>query len=355
MPDQHPSPKPRYPQRPQLVAPVRIDSSGRNGPTPGQARGPGWRRTSKGFYVPSSVDTESVEQRIVEAATVLPAYGGVTGWAALHWLGGRWFTGTGWGGVRTLPVCLATGGCDIRPQAGITVSAERLSPLDLQEVDGLMVTTAVRSLCFEMRYAPTPRLAVVWLEMAAYDDLVSIDEAEAYAALHSGWTGIPQGRAPMLLADENSWSPREVVMRQVWIEDAGLPRPLCNVPIFDLQGRHIGTPDLFDPVAGVVGEYDGALHLQGARRSRDVVREERFRSHGLEYVTMLGGDVPDPGPFIRRLLRAYDRAASASSSPRSWTLEQPDWWVDTSTVARRRQLTEEDRAIWLRHRVGRAA
>ena len=40
------------------------------------------------------------------------------------------------------------------------------------------------------------------------------------------------------------------------------PRPLCNVPVFDRFGQHIGTPDLLDPVAGVVGEYDGALHLE---------------------------------------------------------------------------------------------
>ncbi|MCW2764309.1 MAG: hypothetical protein JWO11_268 [Nocardioides sp.] len=354
MSDERQESKHKYPNRPQLVAPVCIDESGRCGPTTGHARGPGWRRSSRGLYVPSPVDGESADQRIVEAAAVLPEYGGVTGWAALSWLGGRWFTGTGWGGVRTLPVWLATGGSDIRPQPGIAVSAERLNPRDLIEHDGLAITTAVRSVCFEMRYAPAMRLAVVSLDMAAYDDLVSTDEEQAYANLHSGWTGIPQCREAVPLADENSWSPREIMMRLVWTEDAGLPRPLCNAPVFDLRGGHLGTPDLFDPVAGVVGEYDGALHLQGARRSRDVVREERFRSHGLEYVTMLGGDVRDPGPFIRRLLGAYDRAAAIPGSRRSWTLEQPDWWVDTSTVALRRALSEDERSIWLRHRVARA-
>ncbi len=56
-------------------------------------------------------------------------------------------------------------------------------------------------------------------------------------------------------------------MRMIWVVDAGLPRPLCNMPIFDRHGRHIGTPDLLDPVAGVVGEYDGALHLAGEQRA----------------------------------------------------------------------------------------
>ena len=55
-------------------------------------------------------------------------------------------------------------------------------------------------------------------------------------------------------------------MRLVWELDAGHPRPLCNVPLFDRHGRHLATPDLVDPGAGVVGEYDGAVHLTGAQR-----------------------------------------------------------------------------------------
>ena len=67
------------------------------------------------------------EQRIVEAAAVLPAYGGVTGWAALRWMGAQWMSGLSSDG-QTRPVVLVTAGDDIRPQAGIDVSAERLKP-----------------------------------------------------------------------------------------------------------------------------------------------------------------------------------------------------------------------------------
>jgi hypothetical protein len=355
MSDALPLPLPRYPNRPHLVAPVRRDRSGESGPTPGLARGPDWRRTSRGLYVPASVDPDSVDQRIVEAGAVLPTFGGVTGWAGLHWLGGQWFTGTGWGDLRPRPVWVVTCSSDIRPQPGIEVSAERLDPREIIGHDGLRVTTAVRSLCFEMRYADSVRLAVVAHDMAAYDDLVSIEESRAYAELRNGWTGIPRFRAALPLANENAWSPPEVLMRLVWDQDAGLPTPLCNVPVFDLAGNHLGTPDLFDPDAGVVGEYDGALHLERDRRSRDIVREEGFRAHGLECVTALSGDLRSPGPFVQRLLAAYDRAAGIPTSRRRWTLEQPHWWVDTSTVARRRALSPEQRDIWLRHRVLRAA
>ena len=335
-----------------IVAPVRTDPTGVAGPTPDAARGRAWRRTSRGLYVPADVDGSGLDQRVAEAAAVLaPGDGGVTGWAALGWSGGRWFDGAPWGGGDLRPVALAIGGVRaVRPQHGIQTSEERLDPAELMTVAGLRVTAHVRSVCFEMRYAASERLAVVALDMAAFNDLASVDEVADYARTLNGWTGIPRCRAAIPKADENSWSPRETVMRLVWTLDAGLPRPRCNVPVFDYHGRHLGTPDLIDPEWGVVGEYDGALHLQGAQRSRDLHREELFRSHGLEYVTMLAGDPPDPTAFVRRLTSAYSRAADIPADRRRWTLERPSWWHDTTTVTARRSLDLSLRDRLLRHR-----
>lgn len=342
---------PFHPNRPDLVLPVRVDPSGRTGPRRGQARGDRWRSTSRGFFVPSHVTDERPEQRIVEASVLLPAYGGVTGWAALRWAGGLWFDGRGPGGRTLRPVVLAVGS-NVREQRGVQVCEEGLAPEDLTELDGLPMTTLVRSVCFEMRYAPSDRLAVVALDMALCADLVTLTEIRMYAAAHSAWTGIPRCRRAIELADENSWSPRETLMRLVWVLDAGLPRPLCNVPVFDRFGHHIGTPDLFDPEAGVVGEYDGALHLQGAQRTRDVWREERFRSHGLEYVTMLAGDAADPVGLVARMQATYARAAAIPESRQTWTLARPSWWTDTRTVEARRSLPPDLRLRLLRPRAG---
>ena len=93
-----------------LAWPVRIDPGGRAGPTAKEARGPSWRRTGHGLYLPADVE-QTTGQRIVEAAAVLPAYGGVTGWAGLAWLGGRWFDGGMFAGKRAM--CAVTvGGSD---------------------------------------------------------------------------------------------------------------------------------------------------------------------------------------------------------------------------------------------------
>jgi hypothetical protein len=337
-----------HPDRPSVVAPVRVDPSGESGPTRAQARGRHWRRTSQGWYVPVSASADDVHQRAVEAAPLLRPGDAVTGWAALAWCGGRWFDGRDAGGDE-LPVPLAVEHF-VATQPGFHISQEFLRPGHVEVVEGLPVTVAPRSVCFEMRYADTLDQAVVAMDMAAYSDLVSIEEAWTHNNTLWTWTGVPLSRKALALAAENSWSPQETIMRCVWVRHVGR-RPQCNVPVFDRSGRHVGTPDLIDPEAGVVGEYDGSLHLAGTQRARDLRREGELRALGLEYVTMVAGDHPDGyGSFRRRLATAYANARWAAEAGRPWTLEQPSWWVDTSTVAARRALDPLLRDRLLRYR-----
>jgi hypothetical protein len=100
-----------------------------------------------------------------------------------------------------------------------------------------------------------------------------------------------------------------------------------------------------DPAAGVVIEYDGAVHLEASRRKRDRDREEAFRMVGLEYITVLAGDTDEA--VVRRVTEARGRARWSAAGERDWTLEEPHWWVPTQTVAQRRALTPELRATWL--------
>jgi hypothetical protein len=336
--------------RPGLVVPVRTARDGLPGPTKDEVRGPRWRRTTRGRYVPSSVSTDHVQQRILEASMVVPKGGAVTGWAALAWLGARWFSGQDAVG-RRLPVTLVISTFDIRPQPGIELSGEGLDPALVEVVDGVPVTDPRYSVSYLMRYAPSPWAAVVAAEMAFYDDLLSLDELTAFVTPgQNAWTGVPRAREALGWCQENSWSPREPAMRRVWEVVAGRPRPLCNAPVFDLAGHHLGTPDLIDPTTGVTGEYDGDHHLDRPQRDRDLRREGLLRAHGLEPVVMIGPDLGEPSAFLARLDTAYARAEERAHRPRSWTLDQPAWWVPTETVAQRRALTEDQRRRFLRHR-----
>jgi hypothetical protein len=262
----------------------------------------------------------------------------------------RWFDGRGAGGAPR-PIVLATAGDDIRPQPGIAISAERLDPRDLIAIDQVRLTHAVRSIWFEARYAETLRDAVVAIDMAAYDDLASLDELTQWSHDHPGWTGAPQFRAALALARENAWSPREVDLRLVGELLADLPALLCNQPVFDkATGNLLGTPDLLDVEAGLAIEYDGPSHLKVLQRSRDVRREELFRRHGLEVMTVVAPDLDKRQVLAARMVAARERSRFQAESGRTWTIEPPRWWTATTTVALRRALTEAQRERVLRYR-----
>lgn len=333
------------PERPGVVVPVRVARAGGPGPTRGDVRGRRWRRSSHGLFVPAGVEL-TADQRIVEAAAVLRGGEAVTGWAALHWSHAAWFDGTVGGAVlRDVPLVATR---DRTAQAGFAVSQEFLNPREIDLVDGLPLTRAVRSVTFEMRYASSLGAAVEAIDMACYADLVSIAEVAAYVAALGPVTGIQQARDALAEADENSWSPRETRMRGVWTRRAGLRRPLCNVPVFDLDGRHVGTPDMVDPVSGLVGLYHGDSHLSLVGAAGDAAKEDAYRDLGLEPVAMLAPDWGDLDAFTARLLAGARRAARHTA--RGWTLTPPAWWTTTDTVEKRRALTDRQRAKYLRYR-----
>ena len=342
---------PREGLRPGVVWPVRVDPCGLSGPTRGLARGPRYRRSSQGLYVPADVEL-TVEQRIVEAAALLHGWGGVTGWAGLRWLGGYWFTGLQGDGRTPIPVPLAVGqNHPMSPQVGVVVSNAGVPPHHQMRVDGVRVTTPLRSITYEMRRARTALEAAKQFAMASYGDFVSIAELEDFTERElNGKTGVGMVRDARPLLTENAWSPMEVEMYHHWTVLAGCPPPLFNTPVFDLAGRHIATPDLLDPVSGVGGEYAGVVHVLQAVRDHDVGREGNVRRVGIDPVTMVAADRFEPDAFVRRLHDAYARASRLPASDRTWTIEQPHWWVDTSTVERRRALTEGQREVALRWR-----
>jgi hypothetical protein len=321
----------------------------RTGPTSWECRARKYRRTGTNLWVPADIDPVVPEQRIVEAGAQLPSYGAVTGWAGLRWLGGWWFDGIARGELMPVPLAVSLGHA-MRRTLAVAPSQEGLPPRDVRRVDGLRVTPAVRSVAFEMRKAVSDEAAVVAFEMAAFNDLVSIAELEGYVETDMPTRqGVERLRRLLRLLDENSWSPTEPVMRWRWHGATGL-MPRANVPVFDRQGRFVATPDLIDEERGVYGQYDGALHLLGEVRQRDVTADAGLRAIGLESVVMMAGDLGDDSAFLWRLDQAYARAQRRPASDRGWTTTPPTWWVPTLTVAQRRALSDADRARLLAHR-----
>ena len=316
------------------MTPVRIDPAGVTGPTPGQSRGPRWRQSSHGYYVPSTTSDDLPEQRALEQSARLPDHGAVTGWAACRLYGAAFFDGLAPDGATRTPVPLVVGPRSVlRTDCRVTVSRERLALDETVVVGGARITRCQRALFDEMRRTGDLRDAVVAMDMMAAAELVSIRQMREYAAVSAIRRGVPLVQRALDLADEESMSPNETRMRLIWVLDARLPRPLVNQPVFDLRGKLLGIADLLDPVAGVVGEYDGAAHRGARRHRKDVMREERFRGAGFEYFKVVGGDLPHPEVVVDRMLATRRRALDLPRRVRRWTLTPPEDWYDSAIEA----------------------
>lgn len=308
-----------------LVRPVPIDAAGLAGPTRGQSQGPCWRRSSRGFYVPASIDGIRPEQRVAEQAARLGPLGAVTGWGALRLHGAAYFDGELAEGAR--PVLLQSPDRHLRSDSASQCLLGALPTGDRTRRHGVAVTIAERALFDEMVRLEL-REAVVAMDMAAAAEVTSIrrmtERCERVPSLVGSIMVIPA----LALADERSRSPKESLLRLIWVIDAGLPRPLCNRPIFSIDGKLLGVPDLLDAEFGVVGEYDGADHQAADRRFRDLAREQVFRDHGLEYFTAVAADLHHVDETVERIRATFERArATTGSREKRWTLTPPPGWV----------------------------
>jgi hypothetical protein len=300
-----------------LVEPVPIDPAGTGGPTAGQARGPSWRRTSRGLYVPTSVTREVVEQRILEESRRLPEFGAVSGWAALRFHGVAYCDGLDRRG-NELPVPLVVPpGTPMRGHPGILVHRERLDRGDVTVVLGVPCTRPARAAFDAARRASGLREAVVALDVALAVGVITPESFGDHLRTRSRWPGVRQASRALDLADARSMSPMETRLRLIWRIDARLPPPLSNWPVADAAGEFIGRPDLLSDELAVVGEFDGAEHRSRGRQRDDVRRDELFRRAGLEPFRVVGADLDDV-PLVVDRIRAAIRRAGSSATPRTW-------------------------------------
>ncbi len=300
-----------------LVPPVRV-GDGPGEVSRGRARGPGWRPVGDGLHVPRTAP-DVPEQRILEQAARLRGRGAVTGWAALRLAGAGFFDGLAADGRTPLRVPLVAGDSGARSNGEALVVREELAPHEVVVRHGVRCVSVERAVAFAACRSSDLRGAVVTIDMALAAGLTTTRRVAR--ALPAGGRGVVRAREALRLADGRSRSPAESRLRLVWVLDAGRPPPLCNARVLDEHGRLLGVPDLLDPDAGVVGEFDGAEHRTRERHRRDVAREDAFRRAGLETCTAVGHDLHQTATLVDRIGAAYERAGAR---PRRWRLGPPD-------------------------------
>ncbi len=296
-----------------------------------------WRKTSHGFYVPSSPDdlAGSPSQRILDATPLVPPSGAMTGWAAAFIDGVDHLDGVNTHTMRPLPVPIALGRDVGRRRNDVaTYDRERLPGQEVCVRSGIRVATRNRTAFDGARRAQDLTEAVVFVDACAHAGRVDLKHWCRYADDHPGWTGIAQVRQAAALADAAARSSWESRLRVFYILEAGLPRPRVNVPVFDVDGKLIGIADLLDEGAGLVTEFDGQDHRRRSQHREDNVREEAFESAGLTVVRADSWDLQRFRDELRRRLRdGHRRGPLRDRSRDRWTTEEPEWWIEQAGAA----------------------
>ncbi|UUZ61028.1 hypothetical protein [Nocardioides sp. B-3] len=273
-----------------VVHPVRVGDD----LTPDVARGPRYRRTGSGLFVPVAVDNAVAQQRIVEEAARLPPFGAVTGWASCLLHGAARLDGLAPDGRTRLPVALAVGPRGgVRKTSGIVVSFERLPEWEVCQRCAIRVARPERAVFDEMRRHDRSEALVV-LESALAGRITSLQRFAAYAEAHRSARRFDVVAWALPRARGGARSPLEVRVRTIAEEHAGYGRLLVNRVVETLEGVRIGEVDLIDEESGTTIEVDGADHRNADRRAWDITKEEALRRVGLETARVTGSQSLNP-------------------------------------------------------------
>jgi hypothetical protein len=227
------------------------------------------RRMLQSVYVTASV-VDGLELRCKALALVAPPGAVVTDWTAV-WL---WTGMLPWGDhLRVPPVSVFLHAGQGRLRNGLVDSGERsFVGRDLAVVDGLTVTTPLRTAC------DVGRLSHRDLAMAGLDALLrhgsfTLEEVLAELDRFRRQRGVVQLRLLAPLAISESGSAAESVLRLRWLDLASLPRPEPQVPVVDDRGREVYYLDLGVPALRFAAEYDGEeFHTSEEDREHDADR-----------------------------------------------------------------------------------
>lgn len=297
------------------------------GVTRDMTRGPHWRRTSRGYFTPTSAGDPTPTQRILDVTPLIPVTGALTSWAAAYVQGVDQLDGLDPGSMAPLPITINLGRDLGRVSTErITYRRDLLSPEGRRACHGLFVVTPLRTAFDGARYAPDLVEAVAFLDQVTHVLPVSMAALRSLLRPSGRWTGIEQFRRAVALTDPaaaNAWESR---LRMFAMLQAEMPRLLVNQPVFDLDERLLGIPDLLDPEAALALEFDGQDHRKRRQHQSDNLREEGLELTNLTVCRVDSLDLRQPAALRARLRARRAQALARDRSRDRWTLEQPDWW-----------------------------
>jgi hypothetical protein len=227
-----------------------------------------WRHVFRDVWTHQDVP-DTRETRFAAVRLVLPAGAFVCGLTA------AWLFGIDVQDRRADQVWIACRtGRRLRTRPGCVVREISVDDADLCRLDGVLVTTPLRTV-FDCGRWLSRIEGVVVADAIAHAGLVSVDQLAAYACSHRALRGVRRLDQMLGLMDARSESPMESRVR-VLLALGGLPPPETQIPIRDRSGRIIARADMGYQKHRLLIEYDGAFHWEQRRaddRRRDAMRE----------------------------------------------------------------------------------
>lgn len=188
----------------------------------------------------------------------------------------------------------------------LSVHSDNLLPAEIAQIDGMSVTTSVRTAFDIGRRLPVTE-GVQRLDALMNATRLTLSEIQAVAEHHAGVRGMARLRATVALVDAGAESPYESLTRLILVR-AGLPRPQTQIHVVDGSGCTVAYLDMGWPERRVAVEYDGAQHWTDARqRRRDIERLADLEALGWTVIRVSSDMLRTPAVLIARV-----RAALAS-------------------------------------------
>ena len=182
-----------------------------------------------------------------------------------------------------------------RSPNGVVTRAESVLAEEIQKLEGLAVTSPVRTAFDD---------AIARLDALAQATDLKVSGVEELAARHGHKRGLRQLEAALRLMDAGAESPKETWLRLLIIR-AGFPRPRTQIPVLSPDGRRWYYLDMSWEDLMLAVEYDGDHHRTDRTRfAYQIERSEDLRELGWLVVTVAARH--HRVDVLRRVKRAWD-------------------------------------------------
>ena len=228
------------------------------------------RLRGSGYILKSTLMT--ARQRIVAVAQQAQGDVVVAGMAALIMHGSVWYDED-----FTIELIRGTS-CSGRPAKGSVTHRLDLDPADIVTIDGIKVTSVIRT-AFDIGRSRFASRALGYLDALARATNLDVAALEKYTATQKGRRNVVQLRRLIPLIDRRIESPTEAWLLLTILE-GGLPAPDLQIEVRDRSGEVYARIDMGYEALKIGIEYDGEHHTRPGQQVRDAERRARLLDDG---------------------------------------------------------------------------